>query len=156
MTGRADRIFGWGWAALGLLIAAESWRMDRLEAQQINPWTVPGLVPGLLGLVMTGFGLVLALRRGAEAPTDGDGAEGWRIALALALCLGFGAGLVGHVPFWLGAALFVFLAILLFEWHDRRREGTLARGVLQAALVAFGSSAAISFLFQEVFLVRLP
>ena len=156
MTERADRIFGWAWAALGVLITAESWRMDRLEAQQINPWTAPGLVPGLLGLVMTGFGLVLALRRGAGAPADADVGDVWRIALAIALCLGFGAGLVGRVPFWLGAALFVFLAILLFEWRDRRRDGTLARGVLQAALVALGSSAAISFLFQEVFLVRLP
>jgi hypothetical protein len=60
------------------------------------------------------------------------------------------------VPFWLGAALFVFLAILLFEWHDRRREGTLARGVLQAALVASAPRPRSPSCFRRCFLVRLP
>ena len=60
------------------------------------------------------------------------------------------------MPFWLGAAVFVFLAILLFEWAERRAAGTLARGALRAGIVAIASAAAISFVFQEVFLVRLP
>ena len=83
--------------------------------------------------------------------------EPWRMALALLLCIGFVVGALGHgPPFWLAAFLFVFLAILLFEWPDRRLTGTLRRGAVQAALVAAGASAAITFVFQEVFLVRLP
>ncbi len=156
MSTRADRAFGWGWVALGLLILVESWRMDRLEAQHINPWTVPGLVPGLLGVAMAGFGLVLALRRAGDAYPEEGAAEGWRVALAILLCMGFGAGLVGHVPFFVAATLFVFVAILAFEWRERRQEGTLVRGALRAAAVAALSSAAIGFVFQEVFLVRLP
>lgn len=153
---RTDRLFGIGWIALGLGIAVESWRMDRLEQQHINPWTVPGLVPGLLGVVLAAFGLVLALRGPRAAMGEEPAGEGWRIGLGIALCLGFGAVLVGRVPFWLGAAVFVFLAILLFEWAERRAAGTLARGALRAGIVAIASAAAISFVFQEVFLVRLP
>ena len=35
---------------------------DRLEQQHINPYTVPGLLPGLLGLMMILLGTILALR----------------------------------------------------------------------------------------------
>ena len=59
-------------------------------------------------------------------------------------------------PFWLAAFTFVFLSILLFEWPERRREGTLARGAAQAFAIAAVGSAAVTFVFQEVFLVRLP
>ena len=173
MIQRADRLFGLGWTLLGFAIVVESWRMDRLEAQHINPWTVPGLVPGLLGVVLAVLGIVLATRRppppataqhelfGIEDPPavtqPEDAAEPWRVGLSLVLCLGFAGGLVGHgLPFWAASFLFVFLAILLFEWPDRRAAGTLLRGALQAAAIAACSSAVITTIFQEIFLVRLP
>lgn len=156
-----DRGFGAFWLALGLAIAFESWRMPRLEEQGINPYTIPGLVPGLLGLILASLGLALALRRApaAEAaPTEESGvAEPWRVGLALLLCLGFGLGALGHgPPFWLNAGLFLFVAILTFEWPEHRAAGTLHTGITRAALVAVGGAAAITFIFQEVFLVRLP
>jgi hypothetical protein len=159
VSARDDRVFGLGWAALGLAIVVESWRMDRLEQQHINPWTVPGLVPGLLGAVLALFGVVLAMRR---APVEADRAEGtqaepWRVGLALLLTLGFGGGVLGTgVPFWLAAGGFVFLAILLFEWPERSAAGTLARGAMQAAVIAAAAAGAITLVFQQVFLVRLP
>lgn len=173
---RADVWFGLFWTLLGAVIAVESWRMDRLEQQHINPYTVPGLVPGLLGVVLAVFGIVLLLRgwRG-QAPRDNPleeellgldetpvedaegSAEPWRIAAALVLCLGFGAGLVGSgLPFWLAAFAFVFLAILVFEWPERRAAGTLAQGVMRAVAVAGVASVAISLVFEKLFLVRLP
>jgi len=170
---RSDRVFGLAWTLVGLAIVVESWRMDRLEQQHINPYTVPGLVPGLLGLVLICFGLVLAVRRAppAEMPVEQDllgledpppteyaeAADPWRVGLALLLCLGFAGGLVGSgLPFWLAAFTFLFLAMLLFEWPDRRAAGTLARGAARAAVVAACAAAFITFVFQELFLVRLP
>lgn len=165
-TGRADRWFGLLWIVLGAAIAVESWRMDRLEQQHINPWTAPGLVPGLLGLLLVVFGVALASRRTAasvvgDAPAEEEAAatpaEPWRIALSVALTLGFGFGLIGTgLPFWLVCFLFVFLAIVLFEWRERQQAGGLARGIAVAALVAAGSAAAITFVFQDIFLVRMP
>lgn len=156
---RGDRRFGILWTAIGLAIVVESWRMDRLEQQHINPWTAPGLVPGLLGLVIAVLGLVLLLRRPVAAdaqPADAQ-AEPWRVGLALLLTTGFGVGVLGTgVPFWLAAGGFVFLAILLFEWPERRAAGTLARGAVQAAIIAIAAAAAITLVFQEIFLVRLP
>ena len=162
-----DVLFGILWTGLGLAIAIASWRMDRLEGQGIEPYSAPGLVPGVLGGILAAFGLVLTLRRcpvpgpGDAPPDEGAGeagtAEPWRVGLALLLCLGFGIGLLGHgPPFWLAAFLFVFLAILLFEAPERWRAGTLGRGALAALLIAGGASAAVTGVFQTLFLVRLP
>ena len=158
MKAGSDRLFGAGWCALGTAVLAASWRMDRLEGLHINPWSVPGLLPGLLGALMMLFGAALFLRR--PGASDGASAAGaGRTWLALLLCVGFAAGLLGHgLPFWLTAAGFMFVAILSFRWLDREAEaaGSLGRLALESAAIAIAASVAISLLFQEVFLVRLP
>ena len=104
---------------LGIAILIGSVMMDRLEKQGINPYTIPGLLPGLLGIAMTILGALLAARswRPHLLATAGKGsvnrAEQKRILLVLGLCLTFGVVLVGHgLPFWLAAAIFVTTAIL--------------------------------------------
>ena len=62
MAARGDFGFGLVWLVLGAGAVVESWRMDRLEAQGINPYTAPGLLPGLLGAVMVVLGAALAVR----------------------------------------------------------------------------------------------
>jgi hypothetical protein len=151
-----DRIFGLGWIVLGLGIIVESWRMDRLEQQHINPWTVPGLLPGMLGVTLAIFGLVLLLRPAAVMP-DEPPLDRRRAGLATLLCLGFAGGLVGSgLPFWLAVVIFVFAAIAIFEWQDWAAAGTLAASALRALLIAACTAAAVTVIFQEVFLVRLP
>jgi hypothetical protein len=81
----------------------------------------------------------------------------WRVALSMALCLGFGLGLLGRgPPFWAAAALFLFLHIFLFEFTERRRARTLWRGFLVALACSIAGSFVITMIFQEFFLVRLP
>src|ERR1019366_7998686 len=126
---RAELMQAAGWAALGLAVLVASLRMDRLERQSINPYTVPGLLPGLLGIVMMLLAGLLALRswrRGALAANISkapgvDAATARRVVLVLVLCLAFGIGLVGHgLPFWLAAALFVSVAIVSLQQPQRR------------------------------------
>jgi hypothetical protein len=159
---KPDAVFGAGWVLFGALVLAESWRMDRLASQNINPWSVPGLMPGVLGALMMLFGAALVLRAlAAPAGAAGEApiALGGRTWLALALCVGFAGGLLGRgLPFWLTAAAFLFVAIVAFRWLDR--DAGAASGlpgvVLGSAVIAAVASAAISLLFQEVFLIRLP
>ena len=154
------------WLALGLAVVIGAWRMDRLEDQDINPYTIPGLLPGLLGVGMILLGGLLALRtwrrsRPAEAsdhePMTSAGRR--RLALVLGLCLGFDLLLVGHgLPFWLAAALFVGVAILVLRPRDGatgHRRAT-PRAVLTAALIGLGAGGAVTLVFQTLFLVRLP
>lgn len=167
-SSRADFVAGLCWIALGGAIGYGAWAMDRLENLKINPLTAPGLVPGILGAAIALCGLVMtvrAVRAGAlRARVPDAAAESiftLRIALSMAMCLGFALGLVGRgLAFWLAAGVFLFLHIFLFEFRERggeRRSGRqLARGALVALAVGAGASFVITMTFQEFFLVRLP
>ncbi len=153
------------WIAFGVAVAIASWRMDRLENQDVNPYTVPGLLPGLLGIALTFFGLLLLLRawrQGALDPnvpraTPMSAAERRRLLIVLGLCLTFGIVLVGHgLPFWLAAAIFVSVTISILQYPQRRASGEVSRGIAMAIAIGLGAGLAITLVFQEFFLVRLP
>ncbi len=168
---RADLTDGLGWVALGVAVLAGSLVMDRLESQHINPVTVPGLLPGLLGIAMVLLGLVLALRsvgRGAlqSAPVKTAPAaladlkeQRLRLWVVIALCVLYGVVLVGHgLPFWLASAVYVTGSVLMLERIGRTpvRAGLTAGAWLQALAVGLGAAVITHLVFQEIFLVRLP
>jgi hypothetical protein len=155
-----DLVGSVAWIAFGGAVLYGSWTMDRLEKMHINPYTAPGLVPGLLGAGLLLFGILLltrSLKASGESGRERGASGVGRLALALALCLGYGAGLVGHgIPFWAATFLFVFVSIALLQWPERRREKQLGRGLGVAAACAAGTALGVTLLFQELFLVRLP
>jgi hypothetical protein len=163
---RSELIQGGGWIALGGAVLIGSLCMDRLESQNINPYTVPGLLPGLLGIAMMLLGTLLALRswrRGALARPRHrfafDAAVARRVALIIALCVTFGVILVGHgLPFWLAAAIFVSVAIVTLQRPQRLAVGEKLglRRLAIAAIIGLGAGGIITLIFQQVFLVRLP
>ena len=65
---RTDFLSAIGWMTLGIAILIGSVMMDRLENQDINPYTIPGLLPGLLGIAMTILGTLLAIRSWRASP----------------------------------------------------------------------------------------
>jgi hypothetical protein len=164
---RADLVASALWLALGLVTLQQSWAMDRLEAQGADPWSAPGVVPGIIGGVITLLGLLLLVRSlrqrrisssASREQADAEAVSGRRRLLtALALCLLFVFGLLGHgLPFWLAAALFIAAFVLVFTWRERQAAGQRARGAAVAAAYGLVMGAAIHLLFQELFLVRLP
>jgi putative tricarboxylic transport membrane protein len=161
---RSDFRSALGWMALGIAILIGSVTMDRLEKQGINPYTIPGLLPGLLGCAMTILGALLALRSWrphllASKSAPADRAERKRLLLVLGLCLAFGVVLVGHgLPFWLAAAIFVTVAIVSLQYQQRQSidRKPSPRMLLKAAAIGLGAGVIITIVFQEIFLVRLP
>ena len=164
---RSDFLSAIGWMGLGIAILIGSVTMDRLENQGINPYTIPGLLPGLLGIAMTILGALLAARSwrprllAAAAASDAstDRAERKRLLLVLGLCLAFGVLLVGHgLPFWLAAAIFVTVAILSLQTQQRKATGQKLSVcmLVTTAAIGVGAGIAITVVFQELFLVRLP
>jgi putative tricarboxylic transport membrane protein len=163
---RSDFLSAIGWMGLGVAILIGSVTMDRLEKQGINPYTIPGLLPGLLGIAMTILGALLAARSwrprlfaSTANAAPADRAEHKRLLLVLGLCLGFGVGLVGHgLPFWLAAAIFVTAAILSLQYQSRKSIGEKSslRMLVKAAAIGLGAGLIITLVFQEIFLVRLP
>ncbi len=180
----ADLVTGAAWLAVSIGIIIGAWRMDRLEHLAATIYTVPGLVPGLLGAALALMSLLLILRgvrggalralpgkvdpgfpKGNAANIESRQAQWprirlvdhWRLIAALALALAFSVGLLGRgLPFWLAAALYVAAMVFVFQYEDRRRDGTLLRGAAFAAVFGAISGLVVHFAFQDIFLVRLP
>ena len=164
---KADFVTGLVLVALGIATLVESLRMPRFVELNVNPYTVPGLVPGGLGAIILALGAVLFLRaaraggwRLAERAPD---AAPWfgnpgvrRVLLSIALCLVYAGGLIGRLPFWLATFLFVAAFVILFEWPLAADRPDRARRVVWAVLLATAVAGAVSIVFQEIFLVRLP
>lgn len=158
-----DRVWGAFWVVLGAAITVGALRMERLEAQGVQWFGAPGLLPGILGLIIALCGLLLVWRSlrapaAADAGDEDTGRTQWRlVGLTLLLCVGFAAGLVGHgLPFSVAAGLYLFAHIALLQWPERRAAGQTLRGLVVAAAVAVGGALAVPYVFETLFLVRLP
>lgn len=158
-TARSDLWGGAGWVVFGVVIVIGSVRMERFESMGAQLYTMPGFVPGMIGGVVTLLGLVLMLRgwarRAQEIPADAEPAEpllNRRIVISMALSLVYAGLLIGRTPFWLVTALFVAAFVAVFAPTDtppvRRAVVALLAGVL--------TSAVVTLVFQNIFLVRLP
>jgi len=191
----SDRWSALLWAAFGAVVVIASWRLDRLENLHINPWSAPGLTPGVVGLLMIllALGLAIQSRRpppAAAGESTGDGSDGAgvtdvtartdvtgvtgvtgardsyeaadagdlsRTLLATVLCVLFAGVSLGHgLPFVVEGAAFILVFVAVFSWAQWRAEGRLGRGLGVTLLIALASSGLISWLFESVFLVRLP
>ena len=147
---KSDTIQGLAWVAIGGAIVYASWTMDRLERHGAALYTAPGLVPGLLGLVLLLLGVVLVLRAPRVGASSKPAPIAWgNTPLVLALCLGYAIGLIGRMPFWLATFVFATAFVAIFEYPARRR---------MALAPAYGAatSLVVTYLFETVFFVRLP
>jgi hypothetical protein len=164
---RADLKDAVAWVLFGIAILVGSITMDRLEKQNINPVTVPGLLPGLLGIAMILLGGVMAvrsLRLGAlslstppRTPHEREASR--RVWIAIALCCGYAVVLVGHgIPFWIASSIYVTLSILVFRRlnGDPAARRLDARACIQALVIGVLSSVVTWLAFERVFLVRMP
>ncbi len=154
-TARSDLWGGAAWVGFGLLILAESLRMDRFESMGAQLYAMPGFVPGLIGGLIALLGVALMLRgllqrRGAQAAPLR--LINTRVAITLALTLVYAGLLIGRVPFWLATALFVAVFVALFAPDDQTRT----RRALVAVTAGVLTSAVVTLMFEQVFLVRLP
>lgn len=162
-TARTDLWGGAGWMAFGLWILIEALRMDRFKSMGASVYTMPGFVPGMIGSVIIVLGLVLAVRgwrkraiSGATSSADpiepDEPVINKRIALMLPLTLIYAIALLGHLPFWLATTLFV----ASFTWVFTPPEQLKLRRLITALLSGVITTAVVIFVFQEIFLVRLP
>jgi hypothetical protein len=164
---RSDLHGGLGWMVLGAAVLVGSITMDRLEQQNINPYTIPGLLPGILGIAMLLLGTLLALRswrRGALAPSNLPFSAHQRevrkrVWTVIALCSVYSVGLIGHgLPFWAASALFVVASIVILQRMSRDETERRLTPKFWVKAIVIGVAAAVltHLVFQELFLVRLP
>ncbi|MBX3636483.1 MAG: tripartite tricarboxylate transporter TctB family protein [Rubrivivax sp.] len=160
---RGDLWFSLLLTALAVAVLVESWRMPRLENLGVHPMSAPGLTPGLIGLVLLLLGVLLLTRSlrarraaatmaAVEASPPLASSDGRRALLAIALCLVYALGLLGRLPFVWATGLFVFAFVTVFALERARPWRTL----VGAAAMAVFTAVAVTLLFEQLFLVRLP
>jgi hypothetical protein len=182
---RADLIIGLILVAFGVLVVSEAANMPRYANIGANPVTAPGLVPGILGGILAFLGLVMALRaalalragRSSGAPlepTEVFGVDATidavppsyvpepphasrrRLAIMFTMSLLFAAVAVGRLPFWLATFLFVFITVTLLELPRFSGKRDAAVRLTFALVIAGAVAYAIPYVFERIFLVRLP
>lgn len=161
---RVDLWTGAVFMLLGLSIVSLAIQMPTFKEQRGEIYTAPGLVPGIYGLVICVLSVwlvVRSLRRGlspvpaaSEAPPDGS--SNLRLVLAAALGLIFCVGLIGRMPFWVAAAIFVTAFIVLLEWRPGDPWSQRAMSLGTATLQGVITGVAVVLVFEKIFYVRLP
>ena len=141
-----------------------SWRMPTYTDQGGAIYIAPGLVPSFYGIVILVLSLWLAARaigagalsaagRGEPEETGNSTA---RFVLAAGLGVLFILGLIGRMPFWLAAAIFVALFVASFQWRPGLDARARARIVGLAIIQGVATGLVVTLVFQRIFLVRLP
>lgn len=162
---RADLLTAIVLVALGLLVFYLSWTMPRLENRHVHPATIPGLVPMLLAVVLTICGFLLLWRSARiQAPGGWRGLaslfatrQALRVWVILGLAFIHTLVLVGWLPFWAAAMLFIFAFIMIFEtWLADAPPKSLLSTLAWAIGIAVAGGGGIFYVFERIFLVRLP
>lgn len=160
---RADFWTGLVLIVLGLAAFLACLDMPRFEEREINPYTAPGLVPGMIALVIAVLGFFLTLRAvrqhvpgNGEVQSQASAASRRRFWLTSVLTLTYAAVLVGRLPFWLATGFFVFAFVALVEWRTDRSTVEHMRALGFALAYAGIVAVVVTWVFQEIFLVRLP
>ena len=151
----------------GLWIVIHSLQMPRFEEVDANPLSVPGIVPGILGIIIFILSLAVFIRsltrRGYRLGLNRHTMKNFfqdaslqRMLLTIFICIVYGIFMVGRMNYYLTTFIFVLVFLILFQFLDA--EGTtawkklLTLSILQAALV----SGIVGAVFRYLFLVDLP
>lgn len=154
-SSRSDLWGGVCWMAFGAFILIESFRMDRFDKMGATIYTYPGFVPGMIASVIVLLGFVMVMRGVRSQTPPDENAEplaNRRFLIALVCMLVFSLVLLAHAHFLVATFIFVAAFTYLFADPGVPHQKRVISAVVNGAI----SSCVVYFLFQEVFLVRLP
>ncbi len=144
---------------LGLIVFIISIRMPTFRELGANPYSAPGIVPMILGVIIVIMGAILFTRsvisKGYKISLSFQGLKLFfknnsikRLFIALFLSV-FYVILLGKINYFLLTTIYIFLFVWSFELKTKK---TLFFALLEAVLIA----ACISYVFRYLFLVTLP
>jgi hypothetical protein len=151
----------------GVWIVIHSLQMPRFKEVGANPFSVPGIVPGILGIVIFILSLVVFIRslthKGFRLGLNLQTLKNFfqdtslqRMLLTICICIIYGIFMVGSMNYYLATFIFVLVFLILFQFLDAEnvtgRGKLLVLSILQAVLVA----GIVGAVFRYLFLVDLP
>jgi hypothetical protein len=164
---KADFITSLILVGFGLAVLVLSIQMPRFESRDANPYSVPGIVPGLLGIVIGMLGLVLLIRsvrsggyrlnlRNFSLTAYLSNEATKRMVVTIAICLFYAFVMIGRIPYLLATIIFIAMFVITFEYRRTDPSATRMRTVLFALLLAVIAGGVIWAVFRYLFLVSLP
>lgn len=153
--------------AFSITIIVMSYTMPRLERRGIDPFSAPGVVPGMIGGVLLCLALILFFRSiknggyrlfAKKAGSPGDRQQGavGRVSLTLLVSLIYAIGLLGRLNYSVSTGVFIFSFICLFEIQPGQALLRQKKTIVIALIQAIVASVLITLVFQKLFLIDLP
>ncbi len=152
--------------AFSLSVIVSSSTMPRLERRGIDPFSAPGVVPGMIGLILLCLALILFVRSVKSGgyllfspeTTQQSGHRGAarRVLLTLVISLIYAIGFLGRIDYTLATILYVFSFIVLFEYRWTEPLNNQLKVIGYALLQALIAALLITLVFRKLFLVDLP
>ena len=153
--------------AFGIWIVIHSLQMPRFKELSANPFSVPGIVPGVLGTIIFILSLAVFVRslrhKGYRLGINRETLKGLfrdtsvqRMLLTTVICVIYGLAMIGHMNYYLATFVFVLSFLLLFQYG--LSDGTVKRGkiLIGSLLQAVLTAAIVGAVFRYLFLVDLP
>lgn len=151
---------------LGLIVFIISIRMPTFRELGANPYSAPGIVPGILGVILLFMGAILfirsTIRKGYKIRLSSQGMKLFfknnsikRFFIALFLSV-FYVILLGKINYFILTTIYILIFIISFEFTINKsvffQRKILFFALFEAVLIA----ASISYIFRYLFLVTLP
>ncbi len=153
--------------AFSISVVVMSYTMPRLEHRNIDPFSAPGVVPGMIGMILLALSLILFVRSGRRGgyllftagdgknePTHRGGAK--RVFLTLILSFFYAVGLLGRIDYTIATMGYIFAFIVIFEYRSDLGPAAQKKMLGVALLEAVIAAVSISLIFRKLFLVDLP
>jgi hypothetical protein len=164
---RADFITSIVLIVFGIGVIWSSVAMPRFEDQGGSFYDAPGMVPAIIGVLLTALSIYLLIRsiqkRGWQLGLSGRGVAAVlkdettvRMLITIATCVIYGLVLLRFLHFIASTLIFVFAFIMLFEYDRKKAIAAQWKKVLFAALTSVLTTGAVYGVFQYLFLVNLP
>lgn len=164
---KADFVTALILAVSSIAIVVSAYRMPRFEEVGAQPYDAPGLVPGLLGMILLILsfmllmrsirqkGYVLGVNPGSLATFFKD-ATVLRILITIGISMLYGMAFLGNLPYVLATGLYVLAFVIIFEYRRDQPMQTQWKILLFALLLAVLTAGAVAVVFRYLFLVNLP
>jgi len=164
---RADFVTSIVLVAFGIAVLIMSLHMPTYAARGVNPYSAPGIVPGFLGAIIALFGLILFLRsirrKGYALGINGRTIRVFftsqhtvRLVTTIVISVLYAMVLLGRVPYAIATGVYVLVFVVLFEYQWKTPLRSQWKVILFALIVAVGTAALVTVVFQYLFLVSLP
>jgi hypothetical protein len=144
----------------GVWIVLHSLQMPRFKELDADPLSVPGIVPGILGLVvfirsLTRRGYRLGLNRQTLKNFFKE-TSSQRMLLTIFICIVYGSFMVGSINYYPATFIFVLVFIILFQFRGAQGAATRGKMLMFAVLQALLVAGIVGAVFRYLFLVDLP